>query len=93
MNEASALVFTEGKPRAFQSSKGVERTFCDRCGSTLTYRRDATGRIDVTLATLDDPESLPPTKETWCGERLSWNQLNTDLPHYERRSTQRKTVD
>jgi hypothetical protein len=82
VNNADAFAFTEGQPRIFRSSEGVERTFCGDCGSTLTYR-SSPDSIDVTLATLDDPERLPPTKETWCEDRLSWNALNHDLTQYE----------
>ena len=87
VNRTDGFAFTQGQPRVFRSSKGVERTFCDTCGTMLTYRRDARELVDVTLATLDDPEVLPPTKETWCQDRVSWNQLNATLAHHEQTST------
>ena len=87
VNDTSAFTLTKGHPRVFLSSIGVERTFCDRCGTALTYCRDSRDFIDVTLASLDDPELLPPTKETWCRDRVSWNQLNDALAHHEQGST------
>jgi hypothetical protein len=87
VNETEAFSFTSGHPRAFRSSRDVERTFCEKCGTTLTYRYDARNFIDVTLASLDDPELLAPAKETWCLDRISWNQLNDTLAHHERGST------
>jgi hypothetical protein len=87
VNETDAFAFTTGRPHAFRSSDGVERTFCGECGTTLTYRRDSRDLVDVTLATLDDPELLPPTKETWCRDRVSWNQLDESLAHHEQGST------
>jgi len=89
VSDEDAFAFTRGEPRAFQSSAGVERTFCGDCGTTLTYRREARPFVDVTLATLDDPEVLPPQKETWCQERVSWNPLNRDLVHHERGSSEK----
>ena len=86
VNQSAAFTITDGQPHTFTSSKGVERSFCSECGSTLTYR-DSDETIDVTLSTLDDPELLPPTKETWCEDRLSWNQLNPLLAHHERSSS------
>jgi hypothetical protein len=86
VNDADAFSFTRGQPRTFHSSAGVQRTFCSDCGSTLTYRK-ATNLIDVTLGTLDDPELLQPTKETWCQDRVSWNALNASLAHYDQRTT------
>jgi hypothetical protein len=87
VNRSEDLAFTKGEPRAFRSSPDVERTFCGDCGTTLTYRRDSRNLVDVTLATLDDPELLAPTKETWCQDRVSWNRLNDDLAHHDRGSS------
>ena len=88
VNYSGAFTFTKGEPQIFQSSVGVERSFCGVCGTSLTYRRDTRNPIDVALATLDDPELLSSTKETWCVERMSWNPLNDSLQHYERGSSQ-----
>ena len=58
------------RPRT-RSSPGVVRTHCAACGTSLTFQ-SAPDSIDVTLASLDDPEVLPPTKEIWLSHRLSW---------------------
>jgi hypothetical protein len=68
---AEGFAWTAGEPAAFASSPGVTRTHCAACGTSLTWQRDR-GEIDVTLASLDDPEALPPVKETWLSQRLSW---------------------
>lgn len=73
---------TGSELRRYQSSESVERTFCGRCGSTITYQQKPE-TIDVTLATLDDPESLPPTQEVWCESRLSWNAANPALVQHD----------
>ena len=86
VNDTDAFTFTTGHPRVFRSSKSVERTFCDHCGTTLTYRRDSRDLVDVTLGTLDEPELFPPTKETWCSDRVSWDQLDDGLAHHEQGS-------
>jgi hypothetical protein len=70
------------------SSPGVERGFCGRCGTSLTYARaNRPGLFDVTTASLDDPEAFPPTKEIWTGERLSWEAANSALPQFAQFST------
>src|SRR5262249_9152418 len=52
----SDLTFTSGKPVEFRSSADVARTFCGRCGTPITYRKDSyDGMIDVTTCSLDDP--------------------------------------
>jgi hypothetical protein len=78
----------EGQLASFESSPGVERGFCARCGTSLTYRRaNRPGLFDITAASLDDPESFPPAKEIWTEERLSWVAANPALPQFAQFST------
>lgn len=61
------------EPARYRSSPPVERTFCGRCGASLTYtHEDNPDAVDVATATLDDPEAFPPTRETFTEDRLSW---------------------
>jgi hypothetical protein len=79
--------FTGASPAAFASSPGVTRTFCGRCGTALTWQKASeTGSIDITTATLDDPDAFPPTKEIWIEHRLAWEALNPAIAHYARSS-------
>lgn len=72
-------------PREFSSSSGVRRTFCPRCGSSLTYENaDQASTIDVTVATLDHPESCAPTDETWLEDALPWEVIDPALAHHVR---------
>jgi hypothetical protein len=83
--DSDKFTFTEGKPAAYASSVKVVRTFCDRCGTALTYQRaDLPGSIDVTLGSMDDPEALRPEDHTWTESRLSWISLADGLPAYQR---------
>lgn len=86
--EEGNVVFERGAPAIFESSPGVERGFCARCGTSLTYRRaNRPGLFDVTTASLDDPEAFAPTKEIWVSERLSWIAENPALPQFQQFST------
>jgi hypothetical protein len=79
---------TDGELAIHISSPGVERGFCARCGTSLTYRRaNRPGLFDVTTASLDDPESCTPSKEIWVEERLSWIAANPSLPQFAQFST------
>ena len=85
---AGGLNFTRGVAVRYASSPGVERTFCGRCGTQLTYlRQDAPDSIDLTLASLDDPEVVPPEDHTWTTSRLCWIKLSDGLPTYPRNRT------
>ena len=83
--DADKFTFTHGKPTSYASSVNVVRTFCDKCGTALTYQRaDLPGSIDVTLGSMDDPEALRPEDHTWTESQLSWISLGDGLPAYPR---------
>ena len=68
-------------PRIFASSPGVERTFCDTCGSPMSFRSaKMSGTMHFYVAALDDPEALTPSLHVAFEEKLSWLELNGDLP-------------
>ena len=90
---SSEVIFLRGHPLSFQSSPGVQRTFCGQCGTTLTYQRTAAPEtLDMTIATLDAPNEFPPTREIWIEEKLSWEWLNESLPHYSRSSVGNRPI-
>jgi len=71
-----------GVPRSFRSSPGVVRTFCERCGTPLTYATEHTAdSIDVTTVSLDDPTRFAPTQEVWLEHQLPWQLRNPRLEH------------
>lgn len=76
---AAAFAFIAGAPTVHASSPGVERTHCAACGTSLTWARGES-EIDVTLASLDDPEAAPPEAETWLSHRLSWEPVDPSRP-------------
>lgn len=72
-----------GEPQAFRSSQGVLRRFCGLCGSPITYETDASrDTIDVTAASLDDPNRFPPTREVWLSHKVPWEQVNDRLAQF-----------
>jgi hypothetical protein len=81
--DADKFVFTHGYPTSFSSSDHVVRTFCNQCGSSLTYQRlDLPNSIDVTLGSLDEPEAINPGDHTWTESQLSWIAMADSLPRY-----------
>jgi hypothetical protein len=75
--------FTAGEPVRFASSEKGRRSFCGRCGTPLTFQNvDLPDEIDITTASLDDPEQVPPADHTHAGSRLSWLHLSDGLPRY-----------
>ena len=69
----SDFEFEKGNPRRYQTDTGAWRTFCDLCGTSLTYETDMRpDEIDITTGSLDRPEDFPPTKDVFPEEKLLW---------------------
>ena len=67
---------SKGSLTSYNSSRGVTRTFCSTCGTTLTWVGDKhPARIDITVGSLDDPERFAPTKAVYRKHKLSWVSL------------------
>jgi hypothetical protein len=76
---------TAGSPRSYTSSPPVTRQFCEHCGTPLTYGNvHWPDTIDVTIATLDQPNSIQPTEHIWMEDALSWDRPNDGLSQYRR---------
>ena len=72
-----------GAPAPFASSDRATRTFCPRCGTPVTFEIDEyPDEIDVTTASLDDPEAMPPRDHTRTKTQLRWVRLADGLPTY-----------
>jgi ribosomal protein S18 acetylase RimI-like enzyme len=79
----AAFEFTRGAAAELRATEAARRTFCSRCGTPLTFELDAHPQwIDVTVGSLDAPESAPPVKHTWTASRLAWLHLDDDLPRH-----------
>jgi hypothetical protein len=79
----------QGVPATYRSSPPVERTFCGRCGTPLTYQHDdSRGSIDIQTATLDAPDEFPPTREIWLEHKIAWMGTNVRLRPYPRSISQ-----
>ena len=74
---------TRGAPASYASSPGVIRSFCALCGAQLTYA-SAPGEIDVTTASLDDPDAFPPTHHSWLSHDIAWVRFGDGLPGFPR---------
>ncbi|WP_348640981.1 GFA family protein [Mesorhizobium sp. B2-5-13] len=68
-------------PKVFNSSPGVERTFCDHCGSPLSFRStNMSGVMHFFAAGMEEPEKFAPTLHVAFEEKLPWLKLADGLP-------------
>jgi hypothetical protein len=76
----------EGETKEYASSENGRRHFCPDCGTSLFYTSEAIfpGRIDVQIATLDDPNSIVPQAQIQTAERIGWMKKLDSMPEFER---------
>ncbi len=71
--------FLAEKPSIYNSSPGVERGFCSRCGTSLTWK--GRGLMSIHIGTLDNPDEYAPSLHWRWEERSPWFEEAHDLPH------------
>jgi hypothetical protein len=80
-----AVEFTTGEPREYASSEFVRRGFCARCGSALTFRDTRYPQyFTLTIASLDAPERVRPTRHLFTERQLEWFDVNDDCTRFPR---------
>ena len=73
--------WTHGAPKFFNSSPGVERSFCPDCGTPLSFRsQKMSGVMHLYVANLDAPGAMAPTLHVAFEEKLPWLKLADGLP-------------
>lgn len=79
----SQLTFTQGSPRQFKSSEDARRGFCADCGTQISFAASfLPDLVDISIGSLDDPESISPALHYWHSRHLSWAEFADDLPRY-----------
>ncbi|WP_404480399.1 GFA family protein [Novosphingobium sp. BL-52-GroH] len=80
------FTLTAGSPSVYNSSGTAMRHFCPTCGSGLYYVNEANlpGLVDIQVATLDDPDALPPQAQIQVAERIGWMKDIAGLHEFER---------
>jgi len=79
--ERDRVRFTGGTMARFASSPGVQRGFCAKCGSTLTYEGERwPTEIHIHVGSFDDPEPFAPRGHAFETERVGWLHLDKPGP-------------
>jgi len=82
--DSKNLTFTRAQPVFFSSSSRADRSFCDRCGTSLTFQYKARREtIDVTACSLNDPEQITPRSHVHTASQLSWIRMDDGLRRYK----------
>lgn len=81
---AQAVAISRGKVAWFGSSDAAERGFCRHCGTALSFTFIDGDTIDISTATLDDPNAFPPQDHIWTEFKVGWVELPQGVPAYPR---------
>jgi len=72
----------------YESSPGIFRGFCSKCGTRLTYRGEAWAEeLHIHTGVMEEANAFAPMRNVFVKEKLSWVELETGLP--ARQTTQR----
>jgi hypothetical protein len=78
----------EGEPATYTNTGDtggkVTRHFCGNCGGRLYTSGDAPGdHIMIQAGSLDEPGAVSPQNVIYVKDRVSWDLVDPDLPHFE----------
>ena len=60
---------------------GRIRSFAACCGTPILFEDEPDfPRVDVTIATLDDPRPFRPSRAIWIEDKLPWVTLDPEIP-------------
>jgi hypothetical protein len=79
----TAVEWSGEAPGAYESSPGVIRRFCRRCGSPMSFEgKPWPGEIHLFLPSFDNPADLMPKVHVHVEEQVAWVHLADGLPRY-----------
>ena len=84
----AAFRLLQGETRTFESSEHGRRRFCVGCGTQLFFDDDDfPDEIDITNASLDEPERVPPGFHLYDKSRIAWVRFGDGLRHFHEKRT------
>lgn len=85
VTSATRFRLTRGQDHivAFESSPGMTRPFCKRCGSVVPDGVAWNGRVGVPAGNFDDDIELRPTAHLFVSSKAPWDPIRDDLPKFD----------
>ena len=73
----------KGYTKTADSGNKITRQFCPECGSPLFTRSNAhPGLVWIKAGSLDEPESIKPTRQIWTEKAVTWSRIDEALPSF-----------
>lgn len=80
---AEQVGLPRGEPKVYESSPGVRRSFCGRCGTPISFEDDRLpGETYLHVGVFEDPEAFEPEAHDWVSRRLRWFDVPDGLPRH-----------
>jgi len=74
---------TKGYTKMADSGRPITREFCPECGSPLFTRGESCpGLVWIKAGSLDEPQLIRPTHQTWVQMAVPWAYLDKGLPSF-----------
>jgi hypothetical protein len=81
VNYRTEQVRFTGERATFASSKGVTRSHCAACGTSVAYETaKRPGEIHLYVNVFDDPAEFAPGVHVFFAEHVPWLDIRDDLP-------------
>jgi len=84
----------------YESSPGIHRSFCTRCGSVTPEASEEMGVVVAPAGNLQGELGITPQSHMFVGSKAKWYRIEDDLPQYDeyppfiqRPATPRQTPD
>lgn len=78
------FILRKGKLKSVRHAQRV-RCFAPCCGTPLLFQDSPRApRVDVPVATLDNPPPVHPLGAIWCEDHLPWVPMNPRIPAHVR---------
>jgi hypothetical protein len=78
-----------GTPKSFSKTRGVVRTFCANCGTSISYSDEGlSDEVYVSIGFMDRPERFQPQAHAYWQMKLPWLDFADEIPRedgYSRR--------
>ena len=68
--------------RWYDSSPGIRRGFCGRCGSSLFWENARETGVSIMAGTLDPPTGLDTRCHIYVADKGDYYRIADDLPHH-----------
>ena len=89
--EKGRFSWRQSNNREFRSSLNVSRFSCSVCGAQMLFKDDRfPNLVSVQIGTLDNASKYAPQFHIYYDDRVTWLEINDDLPKFSAEYTSAK---